>query len=104
MKRYRRPEAARYLREVHDIPFEAKTLANRNAAGLPPKPDYLGTIPFYRQEVLDAFAETAFAEESPVTATRRRHAELEHARREQEVPQPRTEHRRHDLADPLSAA
>ena len=66
VKRYRRTAAARYLREVHNIAFEPKTLANRNAAGLPPKPDYLGTVPFYREDVLDAFAETAFTSESPV--------------------------------------
>jgi hypothetical protein len=81
-----------------------KTLANRNAAGLEPRPEYLGTIPFYTAEKLDAWAATAFTAESPVAVTRRRHAELERARREQEVRQPRTEHGRRDLGDPPSAA
>lgn len=71
-RRMRRGAACKYLNEVHGIPIEPKTLANRNAAGLDPKPEYLGTIPFYRTEVLDAYAETAFTAESPVTVTRRR--------------------------------
>jgi hypothetical protein len=71
-QRMRRNLAAQYLNEVHGIPFESKTLANRNAAGLDPKPEYLGTIPFYRDVVLDAYAETAFTPESPVAVTRRR--------------------------------
>jgi hypothetical protein len=71
-RRMRRNQAAQYLNEVHGIPIEPKTLANRNAAGQGPKPEYLGTIPFYRPEVLDAYAETAFTVESPVALTRRR--------------------------------
>jgi hypothetical protein len=71
-RRLRRSEAAEYLRERHGIPFTDKTLQNRNAGGLEPKPEYLGTIPFYRPERLDAFAETAFTSESPVAVTRRR--------------------------------
>ena len=66
--------ASRYLREVHGIDLEERTLRNRNAAGLRPKPEYLGTIPFYRIETLDEFAETAFTQESPVAVTRRRNA------------------------------
>jgi hypothetical protein len=69
------------LKDVHGIEIQEKTLRNRNAAGLDPKPEYLGTIPFYRPEVLDAFAETAFTPESPVTVTRRRIAASETARR-----------------------
>jgi hypothetical protein len=49
-----------------------KTLANRNARGLGPKPEYFGTIPFYREEVLDEFVATAFTPESPVAVTRRK--------------------------------
>ena len=71
-RRMRRGPACQYLNEVHGIPMGPKTLANRNAAGLGPKPEYLGTIPFYRTEALDAFAATAFTTESPVAATRRR--------------------------------
>jgi hypothetical protein len=40
-------------------------------SGFDPRPEYLGTIPFYRIETLDAFAETAFTPESPVAVTRR---------------------------------
>jgi hypothetical protein len=75
--RLRRGAAAQYLQEVHGIPLTEKTLRNRNAAGLDPKPEYLGTIPFYTPEILDAFAETAFTPESPVTVTRRRHRHVE---------------------------
>ena len=74
-RRLRRAEAAEYLRRVHGIPYSEKTLRNRNATGLEPRPEYLGTIPFYTPQKLDDFARTAFTPESPVTATRRRHAE-----------------------------
>jgi hypothetical protein len=70
-KRLRRPAAADYLKEVHGIDIEEKTLANRNSAGLGPKPEYLGTLPYYRVDELDAWAETAFTPESPVAVTRR---------------------------------
>jgi hypothetical protein len=72
LKRRRRAEAAQYLREVHGIPYTEKTLANRNAAGLRPRPEYLGTIPFYTDPELDDFAATAFTAESPVAVTRRK--------------------------------
>jgi hypothetical protein len=75
-RRLRRAKAVVYLDEVHGIEIEEKTLANRNAAGLGPKPEYFGTIPFYRTEVLDAWAESAFTSESPVAVTRRKAAAL----------------------------
>jgi hypothetical protein len=78
-QRLRRAAAAAYLREKHGIPFTEKTLRNRNAAGLGPLPEYLGTLPFYTPERLDDFARTAFTPESPVTVTRRRHAEARRA-------------------------
>jgi hypothetical protein len=84
-RRLRRPEAAQRLNDVHGIPMTPKTLANRNAAGLEPKPEYLGTIPFYTEEKLDAWAATAFTTESPVAVTRRRRCEMERVRREQEI-------------------
>jgi hypothetical protein len=71
-RRLRRAAAAKYLDNVHGIPHTEKTLRNRNAAGLGPKPEYLGTIPFYTVQVLDAYAATAFTPESPVTTTRRK--------------------------------
>jgi hypothetical protein len=80
-RRLRRGEAAHYLQEVHGIPLSEKTLANRNAAGLEPRPEYLGTIPFYRPEALDAWAERAFTPESPVAVTRRRARQLQNERR-----------------------
>jgi hypothetical protein len=83
-QRLRRVAAAKYLNDVHGIPYTEKTLRNRNAAGLGPLPEYLGTIPFYAPRRLDDFAATAFTQESPVTATRRRHAEA--ASREIEPP------------------
>ena len=81
----RRAMASSYLRTVHGIDLEERTLRNRNAAGLAPAPEYLGTIPFYRIEVLDGFAETAFTPESPVAVTRRRNAA---ARRPRQQPHP----------------
>jgi len=66
------------MREYHGIEMTEKTLRNRNAAGLDPKPEYFGTIPFYRPEVLDAFAKSAFTAESPVG--RNGYAEVEVAR------------------------
>jgi hypothetical protein len=103
-RRLRRPAAAQRLNEMHGIPMTSKTLANRNAAGLEPKPEYLGTIPFYTEEKLDAWAATAFTAESPVAVTRRRRCELERVRREQEIRQPETERRARDLTYPPSAA
>jgi hypothetical protein len=76
-RRLRRAEAARYLREVHGVPLSEKTLGNRNASGLEPRPEYLGTIPYYRPEALDAWAATAFTQESPVAVTRRKVAALQ---------------------------
>jgi hypothetical protein len=75
-QRLRRAVAAAYLNQKHGIPYTEKTLRNRNAAGLGPRPEYLGTIPFYTPQELDDFAATAFTLESPVTVTRRRHAAL----------------------------
>jgi hypothetical protein len=74
-RKRRRSEAASYL-QAHGIPFTDKTLANRNAAGLRPRPVYLGTIPFYDQNELDDFIAGAFTAESPVAVTRRKAAEL----------------------------
>jgi hypothetical protein len=71
-KRLRRGAAAEYLNDRHGIPYTEKTLRNRNASGLEPLPEYLGTIPFYTLQRLDNFAATAFTPESPVTVTRRR--------------------------------
>jgi hypothetical protein len=68
----RRKRARDYLEEVHSIELTEKTLTNRASQGLPPKPVYLGTVPYYTQERLDQFAETAFTDESPVSVTRRR--------------------------------
>lgn len=88
-RRLRRAQAADYLREAHGIDIKEKTLANRNASGLGPFPEYLGTIPFYRPEVLDAWADTAFTDESPVTVTRRRASGAEaRDRRERDPPAP----------------
>jgi hypothetical protein len=75
-RRLRRAKAVVYLAEVHGIEIEEKTLGNRNAAGLGPKPEYFGTIPFYRTEVLDAWAESTFTAESPVAVSRRKTAAL----------------------------
>jgi hypothetical protein len=72
-RRLRRAAAADYLQE-RGIPITEKTLANRNAGGLGPFPEYLGTIPFYRVDVLNAWLESAFTPESPVTVTRRKAA------------------------------
>jgi hypothetical protein len=78
-RRMRRKIASEYLLEVHGLEFSEKALRNRNASGLPPKPEYLGAIPFYRPEVLDEFAERAFTPESPVTVLRRRDREQHRA-------------------------
>jgi len=68
----RRERARAYLREVHDIDMEVKTLANRNARLLGPRPQYLGTVPYYTRDALDQWAAGAFTSESPVAVTRRR--------------------------------
>jgi hypothetical protein len=75
-RRLRRALAVVYLDEEHGITMTEKTLANRNASGLGPFPEYLGTIPFYLVEVLDAWAEEAFTPESPVAMTRRKAARI----------------------------
>lgn len=71
-RRMRRAQAAEYLRDAHGLPVTEKTLSNRCASGLGPRPEYFGSIPFYRREVLDAWAQAAFTPESPVTVLRRR--------------------------------
>src|SRR5215472_2133359 len=86
--RLRRRAVPQYMREYHGIEMTEKTLRNRNAAGLDPKPEYLGTIPYYRPEVLDAFAESAFTAESPVTVTRRRRQQAEVAGQEDDEDEP----------------
>jgi hypothetical protein len=86
-QRMRRADAARYLQTVHGIPLTAKTLLNRSAAGLDPRPEYLGTIPYYRRNALDQWAEQAFTAESPVAVTRRRARQADALRRAAE-PQP----------------
>lgn len=81
----RRGKASEYLKVVHGIPMETKTLANRASAGLEPRAKFLGTIPYYDQQSLDRFAEKAFTTESPVTVARRRKTpaplEQDHAER-----------------------
>jgi hypothetical protein len=98
-QRLRRAEAAEYLRQKHGIPHTEKTLRNRNAAGLGPKPEYLGTIPFYTPQGLDEYAATAFTPESPVTVTRRRYAEA----RRSVTPQPAPARRRRKPTAPPTA-
>jgi hypothetical protein len=71
-KRLRRTKAVDYLEKEHGIRLEEKTLANRNAAGLGPRPEYLGTIPYYSTTTLDNWAADAFTSESPVAVTRRK--------------------------------
>jgi hypothetical protein len=81
-RRLRRNQAAQYLKEVHGIGLTPKTLQNRNAAGKDPRPEYLGTIPYYTPTTLDAFAASCFQPESPITVTRRRIAEAVRVERE----------------------
>ena len=65
-------EAAAYLREVHGIPVEPKTMRNQRHGGRGPKCQYYGTIPLYTPSELDRWAtEEALTDESPITRTRR---------------------------------
>jgi hypothetical protein len=68
--------AARYLREKYDVPFSAKSLANRRCSRQPPEARYLGAKPYYRRETLDEFAtKHCWADKSPhVLALERRKA------------------------------
>jgi hypothetical protein len=75
-KRMKAPKFCDYMREVHGIDWEPKTLANRRAARLPPHCQYLGATPVYTPEEGDRFArEDAFTSESPhARAAQRRKA------------------------------
>lgn len=54
--RMRGGPAAQYLREVHGIPIEEKTLRNKRCARLGPPCKDFGSIPLYEREALDAWA------------------------------------------------
>ena len=55
----RRPEAARYLGEVHNMPVSANTLANWFSRGAGGPPAYkAGRTPLYPRAALDQWART----------------------------------------------
>jgi hypothetical protein len=64
-KRMRGGQATRYLREVHGLPIEEKTLRNKRCAGLGPRCKYFGSIPLYERSDLDTWAEGGALTERP---------------------------------------
>jgi hypothetical protein len=85
IRRYRRAEAAAYLREQHGLPCTKKTLSNLNSIGKGPKPEYYGSVPIYREDELDRWAEAVVTPDSPRTVKlRERRAEREAAAAEKE--------------------
>jgi hypothetical protein len=73
--RLRSHEAAKYLRDVHGLPFEPKTLRNWRAGGRRgPSCRYLGTLPLYDRAELDRWAQhDALTAECPTGRKRTKH-------------------------------
>lgn len=67
-KRMRGNEAARYLREVHGLPIQEKTLRNKRWAGVGPRCTYFGSTPLYEREELDRWVEEEALSERPANA------------------------------------
>jgi hypothetical protein len=72
-QRMRTDEAAEYLREMHGLPLEGKTLRNWRASGRRgPTCKYLGALPLYERRELDRWSgEDALQDECPTARTRR---------------------------------
>jgi hypothetical protein len=66
-KNYRRREAAAYVREKHNLPCAAATLASLATRGGGPSYRLFGRVPIYRKEDLDAWVEARMGE--PVRST-----------------------------------
>ncbi len=70
--RMRSDKAASYLRDVHGLPVEDKTMRNWRAAGRGPTCRYLGIVPLYDRTELDRWADReALKEECPMRRNRR---------------------------------
>jgi hypothetical protein len=66
-KNYRRREAAAYVREKHNLPCAAATLASLATRGGGPSYRLFGRVPIYSEEDLDAWVEARMGE--PVRST-----------------------------------
>jgi hypothetical protein len=74
-------QTARYLREVHGITIEKKTLENMRHAGRGPKFNYFGQKPLCDRPEADRYAdEDALQDESPLSRRRREREERQRAR------------------------
>jgi hypothetical protein len=70
-QKFRRTEATAYLREKHGIDRAAKTLAKLASIGGGPFMTYIGRIPFYTPDALDAYAQKITSRPVRSTADRR---------------------------------
>lgn len=67
VRRYRRAEASRYLKEVWDLSYGPRTLAKLACIGGGPAMEYAGRFPTYTEPALDDFARSKLS--PPVRST-----------------------------------
>lgn len=61
VRRYRRPDASKYLLDAWGLSFTNNTLAKMACAGNGPAMEYYGRIPLYTEAALDDFATSRLA-------------------------------------------
>ena len=67
VRRYRRAEASRYLKEVWGIDRSPRTLAKEACQGGGPEMVYAGRVPIYTEPALDTYAQLKLSR--PVRST-----------------------------------
>ena len=67
IRRYRRPEASKYLKDVWGLSYGPRTLAKLACIGGGPEMEYAGRFPTYTEAALDAFARSKLS--PPVRST-----------------------------------
>ena len=70
VRRYRRPDASKYLKEVWDLTYVPRTLAKLACIGGGPEMEYAGRFPLYTEAALDAFVRSKLS--PPVRSTSER--------------------------------
>jgi hypothetical protein len=70
VRRFRRNDASRYLKETWGLDFATRTLAKFACLGGGPVMEYSGRIPLYSEQALDAFARSKI--KPPVKSTSER--------------------------------
>ena len=70
VRRYRRSEASKYLKEMWGLDYAPRTLAKLACIGGGPEMEYAGRFPTYTDPALDAFARSKLSR--PVRSTSER--------------------------------